>query len=97
MSHQKVDLYILLGGLYIVVAKDDEAPSTSSQIVELNEVIKKVIFFYQGLLKLNDSSKNKEQGYQTQFSIFQINTIEKENKMDLPLTSICLLPIYYTN
>ena len=68
MSHQKIDLYILLGGLYIVVANDDEAPSTSSQIVELNELIKKVLFFYRGLLKLNDSAKNKEQGYQTQFS-----------------------------
>ena len=68
VQSENIDLYILLGACVIVVSNDDEAPSTSSQTVELNEVIKKVIFLYQGVLKLNDSAKKKEQGYQTRFS-----------------------------
>ena len=50
--------------LYCVVANDDLAPSTSSQIVGQIEVIKEVLL--QGVLKLNDSVKNQEQGDQTQ-------------------------------
>ena len=59
VSSENIDLHILLGACIIVVADDDEGPSTSSQIVELNEFIKKVPFFYQGVLKLNDSAKKQ--------------------------------------
>ena len=57
VSSENIGLHILLG-----------APSRSSQIAEQNEMIKKVLFFYQGVLKLNDSAKNKEKGDKTQFS-----------------------------
>ena len=41
MSHQKLETYTL----YCVIANDDEAPSTSSEIVEQIEVIKEVHTF----------------------------------------------------
>ena len=68
VSSENIGLHILLGACIIVVANDDGAPSRSSQIAEQNEMIKKVLFFYQGVLKLNDSAKNKEKGDKTQFS-----------------------------
>ena len=49
--------------LWYYVANDDEAPSTSSQIVEQTDVIKEVVL--PAVSKLNDQAINKEQ---TQFS-----------------------------
>ena len=46
-----------------IVANDDEAPSTSSQIVAQTEIIKEVVL--PGLSKLNNSTKNKKKGDQT--------------------------------
>ena len=72
--------------LYFVVANGDESPSTS-QIVEQIEFIKEILL--PGLLKLNDSAKNKEQGDQTRFSPYK--NIEKENGFSISDYYICYL------
>ena len=50
---------------YYMYVVDDEAPSTSSQIVEQIEVIKEVVL--PAVSKVNAKAINKEQGDQTQF------------------------------